>query len=105
MSTALEETRVVVQEAINVFNPQHDIEQVRAFKKTASEIGVARHQQQLALKSLIKGKLFLSLFFSFSLLWFKKLFLTAIFISFPFLSILSFIFLSLSFFLHVSSLE
>jgi len=55
MSTTLEETRLVVQEAINVFHPQHDVEQVRSFKKTSGELGAVRHQQQLALKSLIKG--------------------------------------------------
>ena len=55
MSSALEETRSVVQEAINVFNPAHDIEVIKSFKKAVEETNVARQQQQLALKASIRG--------------------------------------------------
>jgi len=55
MNTGFEETRSVVHEAINVFNPALEVESVRAFKKTVHDTNAARHQQQLALKATIKG--------------------------------------------------
>jgi len=54
MANALEETRSVVHEAVNVFNPSHDIESVQALNRTLQETQNARQQQQLYLKNLIR---------------------------------------------------